>query len=144
VLAVDGDRKVRIVIGAAAAGRILSPDWRAPPAAPAGEMVAARHDTRALPHAAATISSGVAWAFATETAVLNSATVGQSILLFRFITRQQCQCGFSEHHYVDGPQSRPFILTMNPSYCGLTFEKLVIVIATRRDTLILSSVIRVT
>jgi hypothetical protein len=41
-------------------------------------------------------------------------------------------------------QSRPFILTMNPSYCGLTFEKLVIVIATRRDTLILLSVIRVT
>jgi hypothetical protein len=40
--------------------------------------------------------------------------------------------------------SRPFILTMNPSYCGLTFEKLVIVIATRRDTLILLSVIRVT
>jgi hypothetical protein len=35
VLAVDGDRKVRIVIGAAAAGRILSPQWRAPPAAPA-------------------------------------------------------------------------------------------------------------
>jgi hypothetical protein len=29
----------------------------------------------------------------------------QSILLFRFITRQQCQCGFSEHHYVDGPIS---------------------------------------
>jgi len=41
-------------------------------------------------------------------------------------------------------QFRPFILTMNPSYCGLTFEKLVIVIATRRDTLILLSVIRVT
>jgi hypothetical protein len=33
---------------------------------------------------------------------------------------------------------------MNPSYCGLTFEKLVIVIATRRHTLILLSVIRVT
>jgi len=29
----------------------------------------------------------------------------QSILLFRFITRQQCQCSFSEHHYVDGPTS---------------------------------------
>ena len=28
-----------------------------------------------------------------------------SILLFRFITRQQCQCSFSEHHYVDGPIS---------------------------------------
>jgi hypothetical protein len=40
--------------------------------------------------------------------------------------------------------SRPIILTMNPSYCGLTFEKLVIVIATRRHTLILLSVIRVT
>ena len=29
----------------------------------------------------------------------------QSILLFRFITRQQYECGFSEHHYVDGPIS---------------------------------------
>jgi hypothetical protein len=31
----DGDREVRIVISAAAAGRILSPHWRAPLAAPA-------------------------------------------------------------------------------------------------------------
>src|SRR6266403_6416339 len=31
-------------------------------------------------------------------------------------------------------QYRPFILIMNPSYSGLTFEKLVIVNAIRRDT----------
>jgi hypothetical protein len=30
---------------------------------------------------------------------------GVSILLLRFITRQQCQCGFSEHHYIDSPIS---------------------------------------
>ncbi len=64
-----------------------------------------------------------------------------SILLFRFIPRQQCQYGFSEHHYVD-VQSRPFVLTMNPSYSGLTFKKLAIVNAIRRDTFILLSVIR--
>lgn len=39
-------------------------------------------------------------------------------------------------------QSRPFISTMNPSYIGLTFEKLVIVNVIRRDTFILLSVIR--
>jgi NAD(P)-dependent dehydrogenase (short-subunit alcohol dehydrogenase family) len=26
-----------------------------------------------------------------------------SILLIKFITRQQCQCSFSDHHYIDGP-----------------------------------------
>ena len=66
-----------------------------------------------------------------------------SILLFRFITRQQCQCSFSEHHYVDGPISTIYFV-MNPSYSGLTFEKLVIVNAIRRDTFILLSVIRLT
>jgi hypothetical protein len=41
-------------------------------------------------------------------------------------------------------QSRPFILTMKPSYNGFTFDKLVIVNAIRRDTFILLSVIRLT
>ena len=66
-----------------------------------------------------------------------------SILLLRFITRQQCQCGFSEHHYVDSPISA-IILTTKPSYSAFTFENLLIANAIRRETFILLSVIRVT
>ena len=39
----------------------------------------------------------------------------QSILLFRFITRQQCESGFSKHHYVDGPISRSRRLSLQRS-----------------------------
>ena len=39
-------------------------------------------------------------------------------------------------------QSLPFILTMNPSYNGLTFEQLLIENATRSDTVFLLSAIR--
>jgi hypothetical protein len=39
-------------------------------------------------------------------------------------------------------QSRPFIFATNPSYTGLTLDKLVMVIAIRTDTFILLSVIR--
>src|SRR5260370_8101809 len=41
-------------------------------------------------------------------------------------------------------QSLPFILTTNPSYSGFAFEKLVIVNAIRRDTLIGLSFLRLT
>ena len=45
-----------------------------------------------------------------KVASIISATRPQShgrgvILLLRFITSQQCQCGFSEHHYIDSPIS---------------------------------------
>ena len=64
-----------------------------------------------------------------------------SILLLRFITRQQCYCGFSQHHYGTVQSS---ISAMKPSYSALTFENLLIANAIRGETFILLSVIRLT
>jgi hypothetical protein len=67
---------------------------------------------------------------------------GVSILLLRFITRQQCQCGFSEHHYVDSPISAIYFDNEALIYY-FDIREPAHRDAIRRETFILLSVIRV-